>query len=89
MLDDILLMPDGHVKISDYGLCKLNMGSRNTTRTFCGVPEFMAPEVLLSRKLLMTDNFGAALWASSRLVGIWCAVVSNVSGHFTFPWRRL
>ena len=44
-LDNILMDTDGHVKVADYGLCKENMGWKRTTNTFCGTPEFMAPEV--------------------------------------------
>jgi serine/threonine protein kinase len=44
-LDNILLTLDGHVKVADYGLCKEDMWHGNTTSTFCGTPEFMAPEV--------------------------------------------
>lgn len=46
-LDNILLTLDGHVKVADYGLCKEEMWFESTTSTFCGTPEFMAPEVSL------------------------------------------
>ncbi|KAL3234366.1 Protein kinase C-like 1 [Nakaseomyces bracarensis] len=45
-LENILLTPEGHIKIADYGLCKDGMWYGNKTSTFCGTPEFMAPELL-------------------------------------------
>ncbi|OHS98046.1 AGC family protein kinase [Tritrichomonas foetus] len=44
--ENILVGFDGHLKITDFGLVKTNMESGNTTSTFCGTPEYIAPEML-------------------------------------------
>ncbi|KAM0281102.1 hypothetical protein ACHAQH_003681 [Verticillium albo-atrum] len=63
-LDNILLTLDGHIKIADYGLCKEDMWFGSNTSTFCGTPEFMAPEILLDKK------YGRAVdwWAFGVLI---------------------
>ncbi|KAJ3303218.1 Serine/threonine kinase, partial [Blyttiomyces sp. JEL0837] len=45
-LENILMGSDGHLKVTDYGICKENMGFGATTRTYCGTPDYMAPEIL-------------------------------------------
>lgn len=35
------------VRETDFGLCKLNLGANDRTNTFCGTPEYLAPELLL------------------------------------------
>ncbi|KAJ3125371.1 hypothetical protein HK098_000318 [Nowakowskiella sp. JEL0407] len=45
-LENVLLGADGHVKLSDYGLCKEQMGAGDRTNSICGTPHYTAPEVI-------------------------------------------
>ncbi|KAH0793265.1 AGC family protein kinase [Histomonas meleagridis] len=44
--ENILVDAKGHLKITDFGLVKTHMNAQTTTTTFCGTPEYIAPEML-------------------------------------------
>lgn len=56
--ENILLDYNGHIALCDFGLCKVNMKDGNRTNTFCGTPEYLAPEIL--------SGHGYGMWSDAE-----------------------
>jgi serine/threonine protein kinase len=53
--ENILLDADGHMKLTDFGLSKI-VKSKDKTRTLCGTPHFLPPEMLLNARTTGYDH---------------------------------
>ncbi|XP_017599747.1 PREDICTED: cGMP-dependent protein kinase 2 isoform X2 [Corvus brachyrhynchos] len=61
--ENLILDAEGYIKLVDFGFAK-KIGSGQKTWTFCGTPEYVAPEVILSKG----HDFSVDFWSLGILV---------------------
>ncbi|KIH69142.1 kinase domain protein [Ancylostoma duodenale] len=55
--ENLLLDKDGYLVLTDFGLCKEGMTPNTLTSTFCGTPEYLAPEIILKKPYDITVDW--------------------------------
>jgi len=61
--ENILLDARGNCKLTDFGLAKLMRTPQDRPTTFCGTPEYLAPEMVLHRKTAKGYDVGVDWWS--------------------------
>jgi len=77
--ENILLDCNGHIALCDFGLCKLHMTNGEKTNTFCGTPEYLAPELLIGEGYTKTVDW----WTLGILL------YEMITVHFFKPFHFL
>eukprot|EP01061_Rhynchopus_euleeides_P016191 TRINITY_DN273_c4_g1_i1.p1 TRINITY_DN273_c4_g1~~TRINITY_DN273_c4_g1_i1.p1 ORF type:complete len:625 (+),score=258.84 TRINITY_DN273_c4_g1_i1:104-1876(+) len=76
--ENLVLDGEGHVMLTDFGLAKTD--AKGTTYTFCGTPEYMAPELVMKQgHTQAVDWWSLGIFLYEMVVGIPPFYTQNVS----------
>ena len=60
---NILIDKDGHIKLTDFGVSRMNFKSTDSAITFTGSPDYMAPEILKKEPY----SYPADFWSYGKI----------------------
>lgn len=70
--ENIVLDSEGYLRLTDFGLAKDNIEGDESTLTFCGTNEYLAPEIILG------ESYG-------KPVDVWCLGILFYEMYFGLP----
>ncbi|ORE02235.1 kinase-like protein [Rhizopus microsporus var. microsporus] len=64
--ENVLLASDGHIVLTDFGLSKMfSDNEEHRTTTYCGTPEYLAPEIILQEE---EYSYAADYWSLGTML---------------------
>lgn len=68
--ENVLIGADGHIRLTDFGLSKEHVADYDISKSFCGSPAYLSPEMLL----------GKGFSKASDIYGIGCVLYEMLTG---------